>query len=315
MKRLFAVLAVLVIVVPLATSAFADSDFEANAGPEQWTMIGYSARELYWEPDNFDPRYAILGSVWEYAFWLWDPFGFPAPNHTVDIWLWRPPTVDYGDPLDWPLDFIPEPWTTWGGWYLEDGSSTLRRQTWPTYATTDDVGFYYAKFMLPRNAAETWFPCGFPCRWDCTWFDPITNAWNFHAPLDVAAVYKLPILDIPTSIFWPWAYTLYWPNPVPLGSSPWLWPSPDYPAFWAGDTVHPLAAIPSEQSLPDGNVTFLEWWDAIDPDAIPGSGDEFWVQNPNYVAHWEYLVEGYLWVTTDLEMNWPDDWPLLCPWQ
>jgi hypothetical protein len=324
MKRLFAILAVLAIVVPLATSAFADGGFDVTADPEQFPFVGYSARELFWEPYNFDPAYPVLGEVYEYTFWLWTPpdpiFGImePAPNHPVDIWLWRPPTVDFGDPLDWPLDFIPEPWNAWGFWYLEDGASTLRRQTWPTYATTDDWGIYYAKFMLPRNAAETWFPCGFPCRWECTWYDPVLNQWNWHAPFDVVPVYRLPLLDDPTSIFWPWVYTLYWPGDAPPFTYNWFWPDPLYFVLWWGETVHPLTALPSEGQFD----SFLAWCDAIDPDGFPGTGDEFWDCDVNgdfedfdYMAHWEYLVMGYLWKTTDLEVAWPGDWPALCPWQ
>jgi hypothetical protein len=312
MKRLFAILAVVVIVLPMATSAFADSDFEA-AGPEQWPFVGYSARELYFEPNNFDPRATILGSVYEYMFWLWTPpdpiFGIssPAGDHPVDVWLWRPSTLGGG----WGLDFIgPNP----GEWWLWDFSSALRRQSWPTYASTDGFGFYYAKFMLPRNAAETWYPCGFPCRWECTGFDPIANAWEIHAPVEVVPVYRIPLAD-PNAIFWPWTYTLYWPNPT-LNGWVWLWPDPGYFVLWAGETVHPLAAVPSEGVFD----TFLSWVDAVDPDGIPGNGDEWWDFDPDgsgfvddYIMHWEYAVMGYLWKTTDLEVEWPADWPQLCP--
>jgi hypothetical protein len=309
MKRLVAILALVVIVLPLATSAFADSSFEV-AGPEQWYTLGYEARELYWDPYNFLPRRTGLGAINEYQFWLWDPFGNPAPDHPVDIWLWRPPTL-FGA---WNLDFIlPAPWE----WWMPDSASLLRRQSWPTYATTDGWGVYYAKFMMPRNAAETWYPCGFPCRWNCTFFDPIANAWEWHAPTHIIPLYKLDLTD-PLSVFWPFAFTLYWPNEAPPFSFNWLLPDAGYWLWWWGETVHPVAALPTEGAFD----SFLLWVDAVDPDGIPGNGDEWWDWDVdgdgtpgNYIMHWEYVVEGYFWKTTDLEMDWPADWPLICPWQ
>ena len=312
MRRLFTILAVVVILSTVAPAALADN--EPNA-PEQLSLLGYTAWEPLWWADNFDPYATILGEVWEYAFWMTTP-PHPvtgvrelAPFHPVDIWLWRPPTMDiFGNPV-WPLNKVPAPAP--GFWYLPEVSSSLRRQTWPAYAGTDEVGFYYAKFMIPRNAADTWFPCGFPCRWECNYWDPMTGVWEIHAPNVIAPVYRIP-LDDPNAIFWPYFYPLYWPD---LGGG-FLWPGPDWDLWW-GDTIHPLTAWPIEGEFD----SLLAFCDAIDPDPLV-IGDEFYdcdVDGNGFdfdtEAYWEYVAFGYFWKTTDLEMNWPADWPLLCPWQ
>ncbi|MBN1137396.1 MAG: hypothetical protein JXM73_12475 [Anaerolineae bacterium] len=249
MKRLFTVFTVVFVMLMVASTAFAATPPQK---PDGLVEQSWQAFAPAWDPWEFDPAYTILGSVWDFEFWLTDPGGFLAPFTPVDIWLWAPSTTG-----GWPLAMA----QTAGTWFLPIGASEVRRQTWPTYQMTDSVGYYYSEFMLPRD--EVWYPCSYPCKWKCNFWDPIQGIEIYHSPLVQVFVYRQPV-----GSFWYLLYPLYWP--------------------WAGDpmdTVAPLTA-----------------W------AFLGNG--VWVEN----AYWEFEIEGYYWTTRDLEVEWPADWPFICPW-
>jgi hypothetical protein len=254
----------------------------AYAAPQP--EAGFTAFEPPWWGDNFAPRQALLGSVQEFAFYLVDPYAALAPFHQVDIWLQRPPTINGAGDVVWPFGDSTDP-RQFGGWFMATGESEMRRQSWPTYATTNELGYYYAKFMLPRE--NTWYPCGYPCNWQCDFVDPIGGGTEYHSPYAIVPVYRIP-LDNPDAIYWPLSYPLYWPN----GDN-------------RQDTFAPLVAFPTEGANAD-MMAFCDW---VGPD--PGDFD--CSQYP--YAFWAFGITGYYWKTTDLRMNWPADYPLLCDWQ
>jgi hypothetical protein len=118
---------------------------------------------------------AQLGEVW----WFLGP-GF-APGEEVNMYLYRPPTVDALGVPTWP--FAGGPW--WGTWYWPGGDSADRRQSWPAWQNADAFGVYYAEFMLPRD--EVWYPCSYPYKWNCNYVlypgDPINPPIvEYHSP-------------------------------------------------------------------------------------------------------------------------------------
>lgn len=240
--------------------------------------------------------YTFMGDDLEFAFFVQQTGGGPLiGNHPVDIYLWRPPTADVLGNKIWPLQAaynvtLNDFWTcqhpgllpTAGSFWREYPASEIRRQSYPDYQMTDGFGFYYAKFMLPRE--NTWYPCGYPCRWECNSFDAV-NGFIFHSPVYLDYVYPDPVLR-PFDPRWPLYFPLYWP---------WFWdyiaddwfldthPTLTVADVYPGDTVHPLVAVA---------------WDA------------FWGAP---LLIYPYEVDGYYWRTSDLEQNWPEDWPALCP--
>lgn len=310
MRRLFLLLTVVVIMAMVAPAALADEP----KSPADQPIMGYAAWEPLWWADNFDAKWTILGTVQEYAFWVTQPpnpvtgIRYLAPNHPVDVYLWRPSTIDDAGNVIWPLTGV-----TPGAsdWWTAEYSSMFRRQSWPKYATTNAIGFYYAKFMLPRD--EVWYPCGYPCNWKCDNWDPITGLLEAHAPYWIETVYRLPLLSNPDSLFWPYYYPLYWPN---LGYFGELWPTADW-WQWSGDTVHPLTAWPADGEF----LSLMAFCDAIDPDPLV-IGDEYYdcdvdgdLEDFDNLAYYQYGIEGYYWKTTDLKMEWPNGWPYICEWQ
>lgn len=256
--KLFAIALVLAVTLSITGTAFAGNDTPADSQ-------GYFGVAPVWDPFEFDPAYTILGSVWDFEFWLCDPTS-PAgtcvtvPNYPVNIWLYSPDTTG-----GWPLDMA----QTAGTWFLPIGSSPFRRQSWPSYQGTNEFGYYYSEFMLPRD--EAWYPCSFPCKWKCNFIDPVTGTYYDHSPYTLIYVYREPVGAI-----WDLLYPLYWPYADPLA-----------------DTVHPLEAYATEGLL----ESFI-----LDP----GRAD---------LLDWEFEVQGYFWSTRDLEVEWPLDYPALCPWQ
>jgi hypothetical protein len=296
---------------------------------------------------------ALLGDQVVFAFQVWNANNLPATFWPVDIYLWRPPTTmfcEFPNPdLDgfyrfWPLlRNIPTftngwniagaelpwwPFWTTPSWWLGtlDGGATDRRQTWPDYVETDGFGWYYAKFMLPRD--EGWYPCGYPCKWNCHFYNPMAqNIWTFHSPWALVPVYPAAV-PFTEEWYYPDYFPLYWPfkyyndgvidafygdNPnTPFDEAmPYQWielfPASDPGVFYQvvlpsltdpQDTIHPITAWAVERAFGSTLDTAV-------------GGDLPW---------WEAEIMGYYWKTTDLKwQDWPADWPFLCedhewPW-
>lgn len=121
---------------------------------------------------------ATLGEVWGFYF------DFGEPGLRVDAYLYRPSTLD-----GWP--FAGGPGT--GTWWWTGPDSEMRRQSWPKWQYTDEWGYYFAMFMLPRD--EVWYPCSFPLKWKCNY---VVDPWTieYHSPVNM--VYD-------PGLSWPWA--------------------------------------------------------------------------------------------------------------
>jgi hypothetical protein len=248
----------------------------------------------------------MLGDSATLLFPLFNPNGFPATYWPVDIYMWRPPTMymcyDWGagdwifpgeaghpnfdEGFYWPFVWNPQTPDTWfkKEWENPDGA---RRQSWPTFQETDGWGFYYAKFMLPRD--EVWYPCGYPCKWQCNYYNPWTNNYVWHSPYAMAMVYP-PAVPFTAEWYYPLFYPLYWPY---LWDENYGWVDSYDPGYW--DLVRPMDTV--------GPVTL---WPV---EATFDSLIEFQFSPP-----WgEYEILGYYWKTSDLGwQHWPDDWPYLC---
>jgi hypothetical protein len=162
------------------------------------------------------PPAVILGEVW------WFYFDFGAPDLRVDAYLYRPATSAWvpdglggGDwvSLGWPFAAAP----AYGTWWWDPtvppenpllpalNDSQQRRMSYPSYQYTDEWGFYYAEFMMPRD--EVWFPCGFPLQWKCNYvLDPFgTMEWHSPAEMVYECRYLDPFMTILECLQWPYA--------------------------------------------------------------------------------------------------------------
>jgi hypothetical protein len=135
----------------------------------------------------------LLGEI----VWGYVPFG--TPGIRVDTYLYRQSTEE-----GWPWEGGPQ----YGTYFMPAPASEMRRQSWPTYQYTDQFGFYYVEFMLPRD--EVWYPCSFPLKWKCNYqLPPMANGEvvpiEYHSP--AAMVYECR--EIRPLVFecldWPWA--------------------------------------------------------------------------------------------------------------
>lgn len=155
---------------------------------------------------------AVLGDVW--LFWSWGR----DPGERVDVYLYRPSTL-----AGWP--FATGPW--YGTWWMDADESDARRQSWPASQTADELGFYFAEFMLPRD--EVWYPCSFPYKWNCNfayYTDPFTDpVREFHSPV---------ILNQELGLLWPWVDSVYYANTGDFATA-WAMANPQ-------DTVAPMEA-------------------------------------------------------------------------
>lgn len=221
------------------------------------------------------------------------PDGTPAIFWPIDMYLWRPPTrylcYDFdeeewiwpGDPdhpnadfgYYWPFVWNAQSDDTWfrKTWDNPDGA---RRQSWPTFQTTDEYGFYTGRFMLPRD--EVWYPCGYPCNWECNFYNANTDTYTFHSPEEIFFVYPED-----AAAFDPLQFPLYWP---------WQW---DVNYGWVAD------ADPADTVAP------LTLW------LVEGMYDTY-IDFTDSPAWGEYEITGYFWKTSDMIPNWPADYPFLC---
>lgn len=328
--KLVAMGLLVVLLVTSVGTAFAQEDLPLAADPNAqvcypwWNEPWYSDvngnglwEERYWplsyggfgtplSSGFFDAK---LGDIVQVFFPLFNPDGFPATFWPVDVYLWRPPTIlecEDGEYKYWSLVMNPQKvdsgwpapydFPSWfaGAWDNPDGP---RRQSWPAYQETDIFGFYYAKFMLPRD--EVWFPCGYPCKWQCNGYNPWTDTYTWHSPWLTAYSYP-PAVPFTPEWYYPLMYPMYWPykwdalygwvgDMFDAESSPWWYMS----TFTdPQDTTHPLTIWLAEGVFD----TYIDTWDA--------AGTPPWA---------EVEVTGYTWKTSDLKWaQWPDDWPYLC---
>jgi hypothetical protein len=272
-KKLFAVLSLVVLMSLLVPSAFAAEPMEPSIGTEVywagWWMLG----EVFIDyVPAFDP---VTGD---------SVFGPWLLNWPIDVWLYRPDTNPFFDPIfdaEWAA--LPGPW-----WVKAEEESALRRQSWPAYQTSDMFGGYYFKFMLPRD--EVWYPCGYPCRWKCnTYVGAPLGMWtDFHSPYVLWFSYPDFWTMDHMPLFWPWdldwwAPGLGWINPY---GPPPFFEYYDYPIWMDAtpfDTVHPLEMWIAEAI--DGKVMYI----------------------------YELGILGYQWKTSDPEMGgYYANWPELC---
>jgi hypothetical protein len=262
----------------------------------------------------------MLGDIWAFSFPLFNPDFLPATFWPVDVYLWRPPTIRICEDTDllvwwtekyWPFVMNPQmPDNGYGGtdwefdtWYLGtwDNPDGPRRQSWPMYQETDIWGYYYARFMLPRD--EVWYPCGYPCKWNCNYYNPWTAEYTWHSPWLTDFRYP-PAVPFTPEWYWPLMYPMYWPYKWDwfygwVGDLPWTaeneaMPTTYLPAFSdPQDTTHPLTYWMVEGVFD----TYINTFD-------PGVDSPPWG---------EFEILGYTWKTSDLKWaEWPDDWPYLC---
>jgi len=163
--------------------------------------------------DVGDYHVIALGDIGEFNVWTATPYA------AVDIELYRPSTL-----LGWPFDEGPYEGTGW----LVIGASESRRQSYPAYQFADELGYYYAEFMFPRD--NVWYPCGYPYRWACNFSHPDEGYVEFHSPvaqgrLGLGGYFESPLL-------WPYYDSLYYDA------------TGDFEEAWNRanpmDTVHPL---------------------------------------------------------------------------
>jgi hypothetical protein len=164
MKRMLVATVVLVMLFGSVSSAFAD------------------------EPQRVDQAIsAVLGEVWGFYF------NFGTPGLRVDAYLHRPSTLE-----GWPFPGGPVN----GTYFMPIGESALRRQSYPSYQFTDQFGFYFAEFMLPRD--EAWFPCSFPLKWKCN-YEVGPGVIEYHSPAQMVFECREIAPMVVECLDWPWA--------------------------------------------------------------------------------------------------------------
>lgn len=224
MRKLYALIALAVMIALVPASAFADN---APAKSDA-TVIA----------PGFD---LLLGDYIITALPIQDPVtGFFLTNWPVGGYLYRPPTAGgAADAYPW---YFPGNFADPTQWIKAEGDSPLRRQTGHTL--TDGFGYFYSFFMVPRD--EAWYPCSYPCKWKCNYFDPLQGLYTeMHSPAAMVFQYNAPNFD--TAYWWMTHYPLFWPwdmlwvdtylgyvNPYYI---PYDWTVVDASPF---DTVHPM---------------------------------------------------------------------------
>lgn len=170
-------------------------------------------------------------------------FGFPfEPNEEVDVLFYRYSTLG-GWPTGWTLQN--------GTWWWTGPASEQRRQL---AGTADELGFFYAEFMIPRD--EAWFPCSYPFKWKCNTVlypgDPINDPIvDFHSPVSQG--------NFEAGLVWPWYAS-------------WLTGQAAWDAANPMDTVSPLETCVVSDS---------------------GTGGCFWWEVTGYFWKWTDLEDGW----------------------
>lgn len=272
-RKLYAFLALAVLIALVPASAIADSPQAPAPVKTDATII---------QP-GFD---LLLGDYLLFGLPIQDPVtGFYLLNWPVGGYLYRPATPGVpGAAADQYAWWFPGNFADPTQWIAGTGDSQVRRQT--GVGTTDALGYFYGFFMVPRD--EVWYPCSYPCKWKCNVYSiPLGEYVEMHSPAAITFQYNAPTLDQAIwwmshePLFWPW--DMFWVDPF-LGYVnpyyiPYDWTVIDASPF---DTVHPL---------------------------------ELWiVEEVSYYAAYlfENKVWGYTWKNTDLQVQYPEDWPFIC---
>jgi hypothetical protein len=274
MRKLYAVIALAVLIALVPASAFADT-------PQAPAPVRNDATQFV---QGFD---ILLGDYLIVAVPIQDPVtGFFLLNWPVGGYLYRPPTGGYpgGLPADQYAWYFPGAFADATQWIVGSADSPLRRQTGHTY--TDGFGYFYAFFMFPRD--EAWYPCSYPCKWKCNFYNYQTGLYTeMHSPAAITFQYNAP--NLATALWWMSHEPLFWPWDM-------LW-------------VDPFLGYVNPYLIPyDPTVTDASPFDTVHP-------LEFWVvEEVSYYA--SYVVEnkvwGYVWKNTDLQVQYPEDWPYIC---
>jgi len=249
-------------------------------------MLSLTAATAFAEPAGTDATVVAYGGEWllgervEDVLLAFDPVTMDIllPGTPVDVWMYRPDTFLAFDPL-----FDAE-WDLVNDYVAPAFESELRRQTWPTYSEVQGFGFYFFRFMLPRDVA--WYPCGYPCKWQCNFYDPWTTAWEFHSP----------------AVLW--------------FSYPDAWTMDHYPLFWPWDLDWVDAGLGNIN--PYGPAGWYDWyWYPVGQDATPFDTVhpvQLWIETEGFAMYiWELQILGYRWRTSDLEVDdYYLDWPYVC---
>lgn len=281
-RKLFIVLLLVLVATLIPTSAFA-------ADPEPEDAILYETPLTVVNPLPFD---IALGDFVLGANAAIDPVtGALLLNWPVGAYLHRPSTpVDLGgfgasaDTYAWRFPGVFADATQWIVGYP---MSLWRRQSHNGGPVTSDrFGFFYYGFMFPRD--EAWYPCSYPCKWKCNVLGvPSLTYIEMHSPAFLGFLYT----DKPQwgpafwqashwPLFWPWENLAF--DPILGFVNPYIIPSAQGVVENPMDTVHPL-----------------ELWIAEEVDG-------------GAIAIWEGKVLGYYWRPTDLQVQYPEDWPFIC---
>jgi hypothetical protein len=118
---------------------------------------------------------------------------FGLPGIRVDAYLYRPSTL-----AGWPFAGGPVN----GTYFMPIGDSEMRRQSYPAYQFTDQFGFYFAEFMLPRD--EAWYPCSFPLKWKCN-YQVAVGEIEYHSPVEMVFECREIGPMVLECLTWPWA--------------------------------------------------------------------------------------------------------------
>jgi hypothetical protein len=162
----------------------------------------------------------VLGEVWTFGSGPWFPF------QRVDTYMYRPSTE-----AGWPHDSLPFAGAVWA--VYPEGQ--MNRQSWPAWAFANELGLYYAEFMLPRD--EAYFPCGYPYKWQCNSYmiDP-ANPFGppireYHSPWWQA--------DFEAGLAWPYVDWIVLDETDGDFEAAWLYANPQ-------DTIHPVSVIQTD---------------------------------------------------------------------
>jgi hypothetical protein len=267
-RKLFVVLSLVVMLSLTVSAAFAEPN-EPTA-PETTFVI-------------YGGEYS-LGDFVEAAGLTFDPVTDEVLTYwPLEAWLYRPDTVYGADDVVGFDPWFPAMWDLENDYIKPYYESSLRRQE-EASQLSDAFGQFYFKFMLPRNAAETWYPCGFPCRWQCNYYNTL-DGWTLHSPKLLTYVYPdYRFTDPPKP---------YWPEPTwVLAHTPLFWP-------WAS-SVYPYNLEPEDDPMPFDTVHPLEMW-IVEPNGM----------NAMYI--YEMQILGVDWTPTDTQTgDYLEEWPFIC---
>lgn len=271
-RKLFVILSLVVLLSLTASTAFAEPNEPTETDGTSYGWLGE------WS----------LGDVVRLSGIAKDPVTNATLTYwPVEAWLYRPNTI-YG--RDEFLGFdprFPAEWDLANVYIKPEYQSALRRQEINNSAEatlSDAFGQFFIRMMLPRNAAETWYPCGFPCRWQCNYYST-NDGWTWHSPALLTYVYPDYRFTVPPKPYWP----------VPS------WVLAHRPLFWPWAQVYSYEGLtPESDPMPFDTVHPLELW-ILEP----------FEMNAMYIL--EMRILGVDWQPTDTKVDdYLEDWPWIC---